>query len=92
MILSQLSIINYRNIRAANLSFSPNVNCLIGHNGEGKTNVLDVIHFLSLAKSSTTSMDSQAIMHGQEPMSIPVPYTHLTLPTNDPVVNLVGAL
>lgn len=66
MILSQLSIINYRNIRAVNLSFSPNVNCLIGHNGEGKTNLLDAIYYLSFCHSSFTNIDSQVITHDQD--------------------------
>ena len=76
MILNRLSIFNYKNISSAELDFVPKLNCLVGMNGEGKTNVLDVIHFLSLAKSSTTSMDSQAIMHGQELMSIQGEYEH----------------
>lgn len=76
MILNRLSIFNYKNIASAELDFVPKLNCLVGMNGEGKTNVLDVIHFLSLAKSSTTSMDSQAIMHGQELMSIQGEYEH----------------
>ncbi len=63
MILSQISIINYKNIRAANLTFSPNVNCLIGHNGEGKTNLLDAIYYLSFCHSSFTNIDSQVITH-----------------------------
>ena len=76
MILNRLSIFNYKNILSAELDFVPKLNCLVGMNGEGKTNVLDVIHFLSLAKSATTSMDSQAIMHGQELMSIQGEYEH----------------
>ena len=76
MILNRLSIFNYKNISSAELDFVPKLNCLVGMNGEGKTNVLDVIHFLSLAKSATTSMDSQAIMHGQELMSIQGEYEH----------------
>lgn len=66
MILSHISIINYKNIRAAHLSFSPNVNCLIGHNGEGKTNLLDAIYYLSFCHSSFTTIDSQVITHGQD--------------------------
>lgn len=76
MILNRLSIFNYKNIPSAELEFVPKLNCLVGMNGEGKTNVLDAIHFLSLAKSATTSMDSQAIMHGQELMSIEGQYEH----------------
>ena len=66
MILNHLSIVNYKNIRAADLSFSPNVNCLIGHNGEGKTNLLDAIYYLSFCHSSFTNIDSQVITHGQD--------------------------
>lgn len=66
MILNQLSIVNYKNIRAANLAFSPNVNCLIGHNGEGKTNLLDAIYYLSFCHSSFTNVDSQVITHDQD--------------------------
>ncbi len=66
MILSQISVLNYKNIRAANLSFSPNVNCLIGHNGEGKTNLLDAIYYLSFCHSSFTNVDSQVITHDQD--------------------------
>lgn len=65
MILRRLSILNYKNIAEADLTFSPKINCLIGMNGEGKTNLLDAIHFLSLCKSSTTSQDSLVIQHEQ---------------------------
>ncbi|MBQ9363687.1 MAG: DNA replication and repair protein RecF, partial [Bacteroidaceae bacterium] len=66
MILKKLTILNYRNIAAAELELSSKVNCFIGHNGEGKTNVLDAIHFLSFAKSTTCSIDSQNIRHGED--------------------------
>ena len=42
MILKNISIINFKNIKSANLELSPKINCLIGHNGMGKTNFLDV--------------------------------------------------
>ena len=44
MILEKLSLINYKNIRVANLELSPKINCLIGQNGVGKTNVLDALN------------------------------------------------
>lgn len=66
MILQHLSILNYKNIAQAELELSPHINCFIGQNGEGKTNVLDAIYFLSLCKSSTTSQDSFVIKH-EEP-------------------------
>ncbi len=66
MTLEQLHILNYRNIREASLVFAPKMNCLVGLNGQGKTNVLDAIYLLSFAKSSHTNQDSQNITHGQD--------------------------
>ena len=66
MILRQISIVNYKNIAQAELQFSSKVNCFIGQNGEGKTNVLDAVHFLSLCKSMTTSQDALCIRHSEE--------------------------
>lgn len=66
MILRKISILNYKNIAQADLELSPKINCLIGQNGEGKTNVLDAIHFLALCKSTTTSVDSACIRHDEE--------------------------
>ena len=70
MILERLTILNYKNIAQADLTFSPKINCLIGLNGEGKTNLLDAVHFLSLCKSATTSMDSLVLRHGEEFMML----------------------
>ena len=66
MILEKLSVINYKNIAAATLELSPKINCLIGQNGVGKTNVLDAIYFLSFCHSASTPIDSQVIRHGEE--------------------------
>jgi DNA replication and repair protein RecF len=51
MRLNSLSILNYKNISEAELNFSPKINCFIGDNGMGKTNLLDAIYFLSFCKS-----------------------------------------
>ncbi len=66
MILQSLNILNYRNIREASLEFSPKLNCLVGLNGQGKTNVLDAIYLLSFTKSAFTSQDSLNITHGEQ--------------------------
>ena len=66
MILEKLTILNYKNIGEVTLDFSPKVNCFIGHNGVGKTNVLDAIHYLSFCRSSISTTDSQVIRHGEE--------------------------
>ena len=66
MILPSLNILNYRNIREASLEFSPKLNCFVGLNGQGKTNVLDAIYLLSFTKSAYTSQDSLNITHGED--------------------------
>lgn len=75
MILRRLSILNYKNIAETALELSPNINCFIGANGEGKTNLLDAIYFLSLCKSASTSMDSLTIRHDEEMMALRGDYT-----------------
>ena len=75
MILNHLSVVNYKNIAQAELDFSDKVNCFIGRNGQGKTNLLDAIYFLSLCKSVTTSQDALNILHGQDMMALQGRYT-----------------
>lgn len=64
MKLEQLFIQNYRNIVQADLSFSPKLNCFVGDNGMGKTNLLDSIYYLSFCRSSINHQDSQIVRHG----------------------------
>lgn len=75
MILQSLNILNYRNIREASLVFAPKLNCFVGLNGQGKTNVLDAIYLLSFAKSSFTNQDSLNITHGEEMAMVQGVYT-----------------
>ena len=82
MWISTLNILNYRNIREASLEFSPKLNCFVGLNGQGKTNVLDAIYLLSFAKSAFTSQDSLNITHGEEMAMVQGKYE-----TNDQMVN-----
>ena len=63
MFLKKLSVLNFKNYPEAELSFSKQVNCLTGNNGEGKTNILDAIHYLSFCKSFFNPIDSQNILH-----------------------------
>ena len=63
MYLHSLSIINYKNIVQADIDLSPKINCFIGVNGAGKTNILDAIYYLSYCKSHSNSIDSQNIFH-----------------------------
>ena len=50
--LDKIVIQDFRNIRLQEIEFSPNVNCISGGNGEGKTNLLDAIWYLSMTKSA----------------------------------------
>ena len=70
MRLTGLTIFNYKNIAEAELRFSPKLNCFIGGNGQGKTNLLDAIHFLSFCRSYSSSIDTLAVRHGSEFMSL----------------------
>ncbi len=65
MILRKLSILNYKNIADAQLELSPKMNCLIGPNGVGKTNVLDAVYYLSFCRSASNPIDSQVIRHDE---------------------------
>ncbi len=76
MVLDKITIINYKNIRQADVTFSPKINCFIGHNGEGKTNLLDAIHYLSFCRSSANPVDSLNIRHGEEFMMLEGKYSH----------------
>ncbi|MGB4291265.1 MAG: DNA replication/repair protein RecF [Bacteroidales bacterium] len=66
MYIKQLSLTNFKNYDSAFLKFSPGINCLVGNNGVGKTNILDAIHYLSLTKSFYNIVDSANIKHSQE--------------------------
>ena len=63
MILKRISILNYKNLEQVELTFSPKLNCFLGQNGMGKTNLLDAIYFLSFCKSAGNPIDSQNIRH-----------------------------
>ncbi|MGL5272687.1 MAG: DNA replication/repair protein RecF [Phocaeicola sp.] len=66
MILKRIAILNYKNLEQVDLTFSPKMNCFLGQNGMGKTNLLDAIYYLSFCKSALNPIDSQNIKHDQE--------------------------
>lgn len=66
MILKRISILNYKNLEQVDLDFSSKMNCFIGQNGMGKTNLLDAVYYLSFCKSATNPIDSQNMMHNQD--------------------------
>lgn len=63
MFLKKLSIVQYKNIAQADFQFSPKINCFLGNNGMGKTNVLDAVYYLSFCKSFCNTLDNQNISH-----------------------------
>ncbi len=66
MHLAQLSLINYKNIEELEVAFSSKINCFIGNNGVGKTNILDAVYYLSFCKSYFASSDQLNINHHAE--------------------------
>lgn len=66
MYLKKLSLINYKNFESQSFEFDPKINCLVGENGIGKTNVLDSIYHLAYGKSYFNPITRQNIMHGEE--------------------------
>ncbi|MER3317600.1 MAG: DNA replication/repair protein RecF [Allomuricauda sp.] len=66
MFLRHLSLVNYKNFDSKTLEFDPVINCLVGDNGVGKTNVLDAIYHLCFGKSYFNPVSTQNIKHGTE--------------------------
>lgn len=65
MVLRELSIVNYKNIPEAALEFSPKINGFLGHNGMGKSNLLDAVYYLSFCKSFTGVTDAMVVRRGE---------------------------
>jgi len=81
MTLNSATILNYKNIAEARLEFSPKLNCLIGNNGQGKTNVLDAIYYLSMCRSYAAASDNSAVIrHGEPYMMLQGSYTRQETP------------
>lgn len=64
--LARIHVLNFRNHRQAELELGPEVNCFVGPNGVGKTNLLDAVHYLSLGKSYFDAVDMHNILQGEE--------------------------
>ncbi|MBT7703873.1 MAG: DNA replication and repair protein RecF [Polaribacter sp.] len=65
MYLQKISLLNYKNIASQSFDFQQKINCFVGNNGVGKTNVLDAIYYLSFTKSYFNSVAIQNIRHGE---------------------------
>ncbi|MDP5139018.1 MAG: DNA replication and repair protein RecF [Spirosomaceae bacterium] len=68
--LKRIYLLNFRNYEEFTADFSPNINCIVGENGSGKTNLLDAVYYLGLTKSSIQNQDALSIRHDTDAMMI----------------------
>ena len=66
MFIKNLKLFNFKNHSEKSFDFSPEINCFVGNNGAGKTNILDALHYLSMAKSFLGNLDAQNILHDSD--------------------------
>jgi len=85
--LNTLKIINFKNFEEQEMAFSDKINCFVGNNGAGKTNLLDAIYYLSFTKSYFNSVDQQNIRHGETFFAI-----HGTFDRNGGLPNQVSCI
>ncbi len=70
MVIQKLQLIHFKNHPERIFEFSPQINCFVGNNGAGKTNVLDALHYLSVGKSFLGNSDPNNIENGEDFFSI----------------------
>ncbi len=87
MFLRQLTLSQFKNYTEAELEFSEKINCFVGNNAAGKTNILDAVYYLSFCKSYFNSIDSQNILHEKDFFAIHGSY--LNQNSNDDKVSCV---
>ena len=87
MILKTLSLLNYKNFDSKTFEFDQTINCFVGNNGVGKTNVLDAIYHLSFGKSYFNPVASQNIKHDEDFFVLNGEYLK-----NDEIENIVVSL
>ena len=66
MNLNKLTLENFRNYERLQLEFSPGVNLIVGNNAQGKTNLLEAIHYCALGRSHRTSQDKEVVCKGAD--------------------------
>lgn len=70
MIIRKLSLYNFKNHSEKTFDLSPQINCFVGNNGVGKTNILDALHYLSVGKSFLGNTDLNNIKKDEDFFSI----------------------
>ena len=83
MYIERLQLANFKNYEELDVEFSNNVNCLVGNNGVGKTNLLDALYYLSFCKSYFNPVDSQNIRLGGDFFAIHGHYRMDDIQSND---------
>jgi len=66
LLVDRLELTHFKNHRSSSWAFNAKVNIITGNNGNGKTNVLDALHYLSFTRSYLNFSDSQNITHGEQ--------------------------
>ena len=79
MILKSLGLTYFKNHLESQFEFGDRINCVLGKNGKGKTNLLDAIYYLSFTKSAVGSQDKLTITHDQRAFTLFGKYQDLTL-------------
>lgn len=87
MYFKELKLTNFKNCSSAELSLSEKINCFIGLNGAGKTNILDAVYYLAFCKSCFSSSDKLNIKHGETFFAI-----HGELQRDDEVVDVISCV
>ncbi|MFT6971875.1 MAG: DNA replication and repair protein RecF, partial [Roseivirga sp.] len=70
MHLESISLHNFKNYESLIATFSPDINCFVGKNGSGKTNLLDAIYYLCITRSAFNPLDNQCALHGEDYFSL----------------------
>ncbi len=83
MIVKSLELSNFKNYHHARLQFSPRINCLLGSNAAGKTNILDALYYLSFCKSYFNPLDGQNIRRGEGYFRLCAEYSKNGRPSSD---------
>ncbi len=82
MHLKSLALVNFKNYEQVDIPFSQKINCFVGENGVGKTNLLDAIHYLALCKSNLNPVDTQNIRYDHDYCVIQGVFERLTKEEN----------
>jgi DNA replication and repair protein RecF len=77
MYIRELSLLNFKNFEHAEFKFTDGLNCFIGNNGAGKTNLIDAIYYLSFCKSFLNPVDAQNIRFDQDFFMVQGKYSRL---------------